>query len=64
MIETVIKKRQLTLKDVPNDIFNMLLEEQTRIKKEKRTGQYGMEQVVYSMLRGLIRKQKDENVHS
>ncbi|HET6255861.1 MAG TPA: hypothetical protein VFE32_17420 [Puia sp.] len=45
--------RSLSLKNVPDDVFELLVHEQTRIKLEKRTGKFGIEQVVYKLLRAL-----------
>lgn len=59
-----IKKRDLLLKDVPDDIFKIIVEEQARIKVQKKSGQFGLAQVVYKMLRERNREQKDDQVHS
>jgi hypothetical protein len=45
------KNRQLSLKNVPDDIFSILVTEQAKIKLEKRSGKFGLEQVIYKMVR-------------
>lgn len=43
--------RSLSLKNVPDDVFETLIHEQTRIKLEKGTGKFGLDQVIYKILR-------------
>lgn len=47
------KGRALSLKDVPEDVFEILINEQTRIKLDRGTGQFGLDRVIYRFIRTL-----------
>jgi len=46
----------LSLKNVPPDIFSILINEQTKIKLATGRGQFGLEQVVYKLIRAAAKK--------
>src|ERR1700685_4371730 len=52
---TAIKRgtRAITLKDVPEDVFEILITEQTRFKLDRGAGQFGLDQVIYRHIRAL-----------
>lgn len=41
------------MKDVPEDVFEILINEQTRIKLDRGTGQFGLAQVIYRLIRAV-----------
>lgn len=43
------------LKQIPPDVFRMIMEEQTKIKKERGTNKYSFESTIYKMLRDYAR---------
>lgn len=47
--------RSLSLKNVPDDVFEFLIHQQTRIKLEKGTGKFGLDQVIYKILRAVTK---------
>jgi hypothetical protein len=41
----------LTLRDIPPDVYKILITEQGLIKAEKGIGMFGLEQTIYSIVR-------------
>jgi len=51
--------RSITLRNIPPDIFKILLLEQGEIKNEKSLGKFGLEQTIYKLLREYERCKKE-----
>jgi hypothetical protein len=58
-----LKRRALSLKDVPDDVYQLLLTEQGRIKLEKGCGKFGLEQVIYKMVRQYRPPHAEKGIH-
>lgn len=43
--------KSITLRNIPPDVFKILLQEQGRVKSEKSLGQFGLEQTIYNIVR-------------
>jgi hypothetical protein len=52
------KPKSLRLLDVPEDIYCILIQEQAKIKLEKKKGMFGLEQTIYSIIREFKRCEK------
>lgn len=48
------------LKNIPSDVFKFVIDEQTRLKKERGTNKYSFETTMYKMLRD-YKRCKEEN---
>jgi len=55
---TAYKPKNLRLKAIPEDVYDMLLDEQSQQKKAHKTSQFNLEKVIYI----LIRKSKNGKV--
>lgn len=42
-----------TLKEIPEDVYNIVLAEQSEIKKKKKINQFSFESTIYKMIRDL-----------
>lgn len=52
--------KALTLRHIPQDIFQILLIEQCKEKLTKHKGQFGLEQTIYKIIREFDRGKKKE----
>lgn len=43
--------RSMTLRNIPTDVFKILLKEQSKVKQARSIGRYGIEQTVYKIVR-------------
>lgn len=43
--------KHIRLTDVPDDIYNMLLHEQSKVKLANNIGQFSLESTIYKLLR-------------
>jgi len=41
----------MTLRNIPTDVFKILLKEQHKVKQARGVGRYGIEQTVYKIVR-------------
>lgn len=51
--------KSLTLRNIPPDIFRLLLKEQSQHKEAKSIGRFGLEQTIYKILREFERCRKE-----
>ncbi len=61
---SVIKKDRKTYsfrEGMPEDVYQIILREQNRIKEEKSTTQYSMERTIYNIIREFDRLKKLED---
>jgi hypothetical protein len=58
------KRLTLSLKDVPDDVYEILLTEQGRIKLEKKCGKFGLAQVIYKMVRQYRSANAEKGIHA
>lgn len=49
----------LTLRNIPPDVFKILLREQGEIKNERAIGKFGIEQTIYKLIREYERCKKE-----
>lgn len=47
-----MERRSLLLKNIPEDIFAFLLQEQNKLKEQRSTLVYSIERVLYGIIRG------------
>lgn len=45
------KPKRLKLLNIPEDVWCILIQEQAKIKKEKKRAMFGLEQTVYAIIR-------------
>jgi hypothetical protein len=45
------KPRQMRLRNIPEDIYCILLQEQGKIKSARKVGMFSMEQTIYAIIR-------------
>jgi hypothetical protein len=57
-------KRQLKLRNIPEDIYCILLQEQAKIKAVKKIGMFGMERTLYAIIREHRRCEEIKNTFS
>lgn len=50
----------MTLRDIPPDVFKILLDEQKEEKVKRGKGMYGIEQTIYKIIRDYERCKKEE----
>lgn len=48
-----------TLKEIPEDVYNLVLAEQSEIKKKKRINQFSFESTIYKMIRDYCKCRKE-----
>lgn len=41
----------LTLRDIPDDVYNLIIQKQAEIKSKKKTAQFSLEKTVYIIIR-------------
>lgn len=54
--------KALTLRRIPQDIFQILLTEQHKEKLHRNKGQFGLEQTIYKIIREFERCRKNEEL--
>lgn len=50
----------MTLRNIPDDVFQILLTEQKEEKEKRRIGMYGIEQTIYKIIRDYERCKREE----
>lgn len=50
----------IALRDVPEDVYKIIIQEQNRIRDERQISQYSQVQVVYSIIREWERCKKEK----
>lgn len=50
----------ITLRDVPDDVFKIILEEQAKEKQSKGIGQWSLEKTIYKMIKECARCREKE----
>jgi hypothetical protein len=51
--------KSITLRNIPSDIFQILLREQHKVKAHRNIGRFGIEQTVYKIIRDNERCNKE-----
>jgi hypothetical protein len=51
--------KSMTLRDIPEDVFKILLTEQKEEKMKRKIGMYGIEQTIYKIVRDYERCKKE-----
>jgi hypothetical protein len=54
--------RKMILRNIPDDVFKILLTEQHKEKILKNRGQFGLEQTIYKIVRDYERCRKAEEI--
>lgn len=52
--------KSITLRNIPTDIFQILLREQHKVKAHRSIGRFGIEQTVYKVIRDFERCKESE----
>ncbi len=55
-IKTETDKRNILLKDIPDDIFDMIIREQNRVREERKIIQFSLSETIFLMLRNNKKK--------
>lgn len=53
--------KSYTLKQIPNDVFKIILKEQNQIKEKNGIGKYSFESTIYKMIKDYDRCRNESN---
>lgn len=59
-----IMAKSFTLENIPEDVFEFLLDKQSEIKKEKKKGMFGLCQTVFAIVRDYKRCRESEQTNT